>query len=149
MSLVETSIAILISVVLTVAGLVGAKAVMHSGKIQALESGIRSVQQLSLQYANMNSSFSGLSCSSLVSNNLQPASSCTPSGTGPNFTSVLNMGNLQVSSPCSPNCNSFTITFTPTDPSITTVDCSGPLTGSFTSAATISCGSSWSLVFGK
>jgi hypothetical protein len=152
MSLVETSIAILISVVLTVAGLVGAKAVMHSGKIQALESAIHSVEQLSLQYGNMNSGFNGLSCTGLQYDSLEPAGACN----GENFTSVLNMGNLQVAptnlSSCSRpnNCSSFfTITFTPTDPSITQADCAGPLTGSMSSGASITCNpGSWSIGVG-
>jgi len=148
MNLAELAVAIAISAALTAAGLVGVKVMLHNGKVQAIETLIRSVQQKSVLYGEMNGgSYKGLSCGGLQGMNLEPSSGCSSSNPL-YFNSALSLGQLYVSPS---GTAGFSIFFTPTDFSLTTTDCTELVNGAFgsisKSGCTLSSPLTWTLSF--
>ena len=144
MSLIETAAALIISVALMIGGLLGGKAVYHSGKVTAIESNLRAVAQKSVEYANNSGSYAGLSCTGLQGVNLETPSGCS-SGS---FSSILSEGVLTVA-PSATDAG-FILSFTPTDTGLSAADC--PVIGRAlsTTLSSYSCtGSPWTFTYGN
>ena len=145
MSLVEIAAAVIISVALMFGGLLGGKAVYHSGKVTAIESNLRAVAQKSVEYANNSGSYTGLSCAGLQGVNLETTSGCSAGGY---FNSILSEGNLTVA-PSVTNAG-FILSFTPTDTGLVSADCSVIGRALATTLSSYSCtGTPWTFTYGN
>ena len=123
MSILQIAIGLMISGIIAAASIVGGESLIHAAKVNSIKTAILAVSQKSIEYAQINGSYSGLSCPGLVGANLEPANGCN----GSEFTSVQSEGSLTVNQ--SGNAG-YTISFSPTDQSLLQTDCSVPISGS-------------------
>lgn len=82
MNLIAIVIGLFITGILTFYELRGDTATLHQANLTALEASIQSLQQASIQYANINGSYAGLSCPSLQADNLWSTNTAGCSGNG-------------------------------------------------------------------
>lgn len=75
-TLLELAIVLFVGALILVYGLGGDTSTTHSANLSALENTVQSIQKASVKYADINGGFSGLSCQSLVNDNLWPAQGC-------------------------------------------------------------------------
>ena len=82
MNLISIVIGLFIMGILTFYELRGDSATLKQANLTALEATIQSLQQASIQYANVNGSYSGLSCPSLQAYNLWNTNATSCAGNG-------------------------------------------------------------------
>lgn len=82
MQLVTLAIVLMITGILTFFEIRGTTSTVTQAKLTAFESTVQALQQASIQYANINGSYNGLSCGALQADSLWPNNGTACNGNG-------------------------------------------------------------------